>query len=419
MNPAVPHQSFSLAKKILLAMLLGVIVGMMLNLSPTHELVQIYVINGILEVIGKIFIAILTMLVVPIVFVSLVCGTCHLGDIRKFGGLALKTLGLYIITTAIAITLGLIFATLFDIGGGSHLAAPIHFSTANIPSLKETLINMIPTNPFRAFVEGNMLQVIIFAILFGAAIALSGSAGKRIADIFMDLNKVVMKLITMMMNMAPYGVFCLIAGLFAKMGFGLILQLLGYFLTVLFVLFLHVILTNSILLRFFAGLNPLTFFKKMYSAMIFAFSTSSSNASIPVTLDAVENKLGVKNSVAAFVVPLGATINMDGTAIMQGVATVFIAQAYNIDIGIVGYLTVILTATLASIGTAGVPGVGLITLTMVLKQVGLPVEGIAMIIGVDRLLDMVRTAVNITGDAAVSTVVAKSENEIDVKTFKS
>jgi len=340
-----------------------------------------------------------------------------LGDTKKFGGLAIKTLVLYLFTTAIAITLGLFFASLFKIGVGSHLTVAASYSAENIPSLKEVLLNIIPKNPFQALVNGDMLQVIIFSILFGTAIALSGDHGKRVAVFFEDANQVIMQLITMVMITAPYGVFCLLAGLLAKTGFDVVYQLLGYFLTVLFVLIVHVLVTNSFLLKFIGRLNPIIFFKKMYSAMIFAFSISSSNASIPITLETVKNKLGVGNTTAAFVIPLGATINMDGTAIMQGVATVFIAQAYNVDIGFVGYLTVILTATLASIGTAGVPGVGLITLTMVLKQVGLPIEGIAMIIGVDRLLDMVRTAVNITGDATISCIVGKFEKELDTKVY--
>lgn len=406
------QHSFGMAKKIVIAMLLGIIVGVILNLLPSNEYVETYLVNGLLDVIGKAFISVLTMLVVPIVFISLVCGTCHLGDIRKFGGLALKTVGLYLLTTAMAIALGLFFATLFKIGDGSHLTTAATFSATAVPSLKEVLLNIIPKNPFRALVNGDMLQVIIFSILFGTAIALSGNHGKRIATLFEDANQVIMKLITMVMIIAPYGVFCLIASLLAKVGFHVIYQLLGYFLTVLFVLFFHLFFTNSLLLRFIGRLNPVPFFKKMYSAMIFAFSTSSSSASIPVTLDAVKNKLGVGNTTASFIIPLGATINMDGTAIMQGVATVFIAQSYNLHLGFTGYLTVILTATLASIGTAGVPGVGLITLTMVLKQVGLPIEGIAMIIGVDRLLDMVRTAVNITGDSAVACIVGKSEKEL-------
>jgi Na+/H+-dicarboxylate symporter len=265
--------------------------------------------------------------------------------------------------------------------------------------------------------NGNMLQIIIFAMLFGYAISISGKAGRVFVRIFNDANTVLMKLIFIVLWFAPYGVFCLLAKLFSTEGFSVIYSLAGYFFTVLAALAIQWFVVYGCFIRLFANLNPFIFFKKMYTAMIFSFSTSSSSASIPVTLDTVENKLGVPNSVASFVIPLGATINMDGTAIMQGVATVFIAHAYNIDIGLIGYLTVILTATLASIGTAGVPGVGLITLTMVLKQVGLPVEGIALIIGIDRLLDMVRTAVNVSGDCMVSLLVSKSQKELNTNIY--
>jgi Na+/H+-dicarboxylate symporter len=262
-----------------------------------------------------------------------------------------------------------------------------------------------------------MLQIIVFAGLFGLAMTLSGSPGKKILAIFTDLNAVIMSLVMVLMAIAPYGVFCLIARVFALQGFGAIVPLAKYFFVVLFVLLIHVCFTYTGLIKLLAGLNPLVFFRNIRAPVALAFSTASSNATLPVTLETVERRLGANNSIAAFTVPLGATINMDGTAIMQGVATGFIAQAYGIDIGFTGYLTVVLTATLASIGTAGVPGVGLIMLAMVLRQVNLPVEGIGLIIGVDRLLDMARTAVNVTGDAAVSCVVAKSEGQFDEDVF--
>ena len=262
-----------------------------------------------------------------------------------------------------------------------------------------------------------MLQVIVFAILIGIAIAKCGPAGERIRASLTDWNEVIMRLILILMLIAPVGVFCLMLTLFSNMGFTAIADLFKYFMTVAGVLVLHFLLTYSMMVRFVAGLNPIRFYSNFSPVMAYAFSTSSSNATLPVTLETVEHRLGVKNEVASFTVPLGATINMDGTAIMQGVATVFIAQAYNIDVGLTGYLMVVMTATLASIGTAGVPGVGLITLALVLQQVGLPVEGIALIIGVDRLLDMMRTAVNVSGDAAVATIVAKSENQFSREVF--
>jgi Na+/H+-dicarboxylate symporter len=262
-----------------------------------------------------------------------------------------------------------------------------------------------------------MLQVIVFALLFGVALSKSGAAGSRVAGVFDDINEVLMKLITLLIRLSPIGVFCLMVELFANVGWREIYRLIAYFMTVVVALALHAVLVYPLLLALLARVNPLRFYQKMREPMLVAFSTSSSGATLPVTLRTVEERVGVKNEVAAFAVPLGATINMDGTAIMQGVATVFIAQFYAIDLGLSDYLMVILTATMASIGTAGVPGVGLIMLTMVLNQVGLPVEGIMLIIGIDRLLDMMRTAVNIAGDGVVSTVVARSENDLDLEVF--
>jgi len=279
------------------------------------------------------------------------------------------------------------------------------------------VINIFPSNPVQAMSEGNMLQIIVFSLLMGVAIARSGKAGERARAVFEAFNEVIMSMVTILMHLAPYGVFCLLAKLFAGLGYNAIGDLFDYFICVVLVLLIHALLVYPLILSLFTRLNPITFFMNIRPAMLFAFSTSSSSATLPVTLTVAENRLGVGNSVASFTLPLGATINMDGTAIMQGVATVFIAQAFNVDIGLGGYLMVILTATLASVGTAGVPGVGLITLTMVLQQVGLPVEGIALIIGVDRLLDMMRTAVNVSGDSMVATIIGHQEKQLDVDRF--
>lgn len=411
-------QKLGLTTKILVAMIAGIVIGALLHMLPKTELLQDYVINGALDLGGKIFLTILKMLVVPIVFVSLVCGTCQLGDVKSFGRLAGKTLVFYFLTTALAITLALIIASLLGTGEGSHLVTGKHFTTQEIPSLKNVILEMFPSNPVAALASGNMLQVIIFSILFGLAITWSGEQGKRIANFFNDINEIVMQLMHMVISLAPIGVFCLVATIFARLGLDLIAQLIGYFITVLIVLFVHLLVSYPVLLRLFGKLNPLPFFRKMLPAMLFAFSTSSSNASIPVVLDIVEEKLGVKNRVASFIIPLGATVNMDGTAIMQGVATVFIANAYGIPLGLGDFLIVILTATLASVGTAGIPSVGLITLTMVLQQVGLPIEGIALIIGVDRLLDMTRTAINVAGDATVACIVGRSEKALDMNVYQ-
>jgi Na+/H+-dicarboxylate symporter len=370
-------------------------------------------VDGFFHIGGEIFIASLKMLVVPLVFVSLVCGTCSLSDTSALGRLGGKTIALYMITTAIAISLAIFAALLIGPGEGVQMQSDANFNPSEAPALSQVFINIFPSNPIESMAKGNMLQVIVFAVLFGLAMAMSGKPGERLTAIFNDLSEVIMKLVTLLMNLAPYGVFFLMAKLFTTLGFETIASLAKYFAVVMGVLLIHGFVSYGIILKLLSGLSPRIFFRKMQDAALFGFSTSSSNATMPVTMEAVTNKLGVKNSIASFTVPLGATINMDGTAIMQGVATVFIAQVFAVDLTLSDYLMVILTATLASIGTAGVPGVGLIMLAMVLQQVGLPVEGIALIIGVDRLLDMTRTAVNVTGDAMVSCIVAKSERAFD------
>ena len=378
--------------------------------------IQDYIVMGLFEVVGKIFVASLQMLVVPLVFVSLVCGVSSLEDSSKLGRMGVKTIGLYLFTTAIAVTLALIASILIGPGTGANFAIG-EFTPKEAPPLIDTIINIVPKNPVNAMAEGKMLQIIVFAILFGLSITQAGEAGRKVANFFQDMNEVVMKMVTIIMAIAPYGVFALIAKLMSTLGIDSILPLAKYFFLLASVLIFHGVFTYMTLLKTFTGLDPVMFMRKMRAAQLFAFSTASSGATIPVTMEAVTKRLGVKNSMASFSIPLGATINMDGTAIMQGVATVFIAQVYAIDLSLAQYLTIILTAVLASIGTAAVPGVGLITLTMVLTQVGLPVEGIALIIGVDRLLDMLRTSVNITGDATVTTIVGKAEGDFDESVF--
>jgi Na+/H+-dicarboxylate symporter len=409
----------TLTRNILIGMAGGLLLGSLIHaidLADSNP-IMVYGVNGLFDIGGKAFVASLKLLVVPLVFVSLVCGASNLSDGSSLGRIGIKTVGLYLFTTAIAITLALTVANIVDPGMGMALTTDAVFVAKESPPLKEVIVAIVPTNPVKAMAEGNMLQVIVFAILVGVAIAKSGSSGQRVRETLNDWNDVIMRMIMMLMAIAPLGVFCLMLALFSNMGFSAITDLIRYFLTVAGVLVLHFLLTYAMMVRFVANLNPIVFYRNFYPVMAYAFSTSSSNATLPVTLETVEHRLGVKNEVASFTVPLGATINMDGTAIMQGVATVFIAQAYNIDISMTGYLMVVLTATLASIGTAGVPGVGLITLALVLQQVGLPVEGIALIIGVDRLLDMMRTAVNVCGDAAVATIVAKSEGKFDESVF--
>jgi len=453
----------------------GISLGILINLFlPDVGWVQQWLTGGIFYVGGKIFVACLKLLVVPLVLVSLISGTAALEDVRKVGTVGFKTIALYMVTTAIAITLALTFATLFHPGVGidkdkflqqnkqvragvdarlekvaddvtavkwvvnelidktgieaqpfelleesalGEEAEETGFQVENAPPLTEVLIDVFPSNPIESMAKGNMLQIIVFSVLFGLALTMSGAAGQRVLAVVNDINEVVMNLVMLLMKTAPIGVFCLVSQTFATQGFSAIAPLSKYFFLVLAVLILHAAVTYSVFLKLLSGLNPIRFMRKMWETQMFAFSTSSSNATLPVTLETVTKRLGVHPSVASFTVPLGATLNMDGTAIMQGVATVFIAQAWGIDLSLMDYLVVIATATLASIGTAGVPGVGLVMLSMVLLQIGLPVDGIAIILGVDRLLDMVRTAVNITGDSMVTCVVGKWQGEFDADVF--
>ncbi len=413
------NKKMTITTKILIAMGIGLVTGSLINAFASDiSFVQTYLVNGLFHVIGAAFVNSLKMLVVPLVTFSLICGVCGIGDVAVLGRVGIKAFALYIFTTGLAITLALVVAIAIAPGEGFEQARTTDFIAKPAPPLTDVFINIVPSNPINAFAEGNMLQIIFFVILFAIAMLMTGDIGRKMAKTAENLNEVMMKVVTLVMDFAPIGVFFLMAKTFSVQGIGLILPMIGYFSVVVLCLLLHGFGTFSLLLIFLAKLNPLTFIKKMRPAHIFAFSTASSNATIPVTLQVVEKRLGVDNSTAAFTVPLGATINMDGTAIMQGVATVFIANVYGIDLGVSDYLTVVGMSILASIGTAGVPGVGLIMLAMVFNQVGLPVEGIGLILGVDRILDMIRTAINITGDATVTCIVARSENTIDDQIFQ-
>jgi len=407
----------SLTNKILMAMVAGLLVGSLLNIFADDWLwADRYLVDGLFYLLGSAFIKALKMLVVPLVTFSLICGVAGLGDVALLGRVGIKAFVLYLLTTVAAISLALAMATLFEPGksaAGQPVIDSIEFSAPQAPPLTDVLLNIVPGNPVAAFANGEMLQIIFFVILFAVAMLMTGEAGRRLASGAEKLNEVMMQVVVLVMEVAPVGVFCLLAKTFAEQGIGLILPMLDYFLLVAGCLVLHLLGTLNLLVWLGAKITPRMFMRKMRSAQVFAFSTASSNATIPVTLRTVEQRLGVNNSVASFTVPFGATVNMDGTAIMQGVATVFIANVYGIDLNFTQYLVIIGMAVLASIGTAGVPGVGLIMLAMVFNQVGLPVEGIGLIIGVDRLLDMMRTAVNISGDAAVTSVVAAGEQAID------
>lgn len=407
----------NLTIKILFALLFGAIFGLVIRLMPEAWQLNRYVVDVLMNIGGSIFLNLIKMIVVPVVFISLVCGIASLEDIKKLGKMGIKTILLFIFTTLLAVIIAIIIAQIFHLGVNMHLPLGAAYTPERAPSLQQFIIDIFPTNPFKAMVDGNMLQIIVFALLFGGAISISGEYGKRIANFFDDLNSIVMNLVMMLMQVAPYGVFCLITILFAKFGAELILNLVDYFFIVLLVLLFYTAVVYTMFLVLIAKLNPKKFFKKMYGTMLFAFGVSSSSATIPLALETTEHKLGVANYIASFVIPLGININKNGTAIMQGVATVFIANAYNIDIGITGYCVVALMTTLASISTAGAPGIGMIALVMVLRQVGLPIEGIALILGIDRLLDMARTAVNVTGNAVIACIVGKSENALKQEVY--
>ena len=403
-----------LSRRILWALAAGLVIGLVLNATVAETpWVRAWLLDGLFYVVGEVFVRLLSMLVVPIVFISLVNGVASLSDPSQLGRISGKAVGLYMMTTGIAVCLALGGALLFRPGVGAAPDAIAPAAIAEAPSFVQVLVNMVPRNPVAAMAEGAMLPIIVFSIMLGLSIAFSGEPGRRIAATFRDLDVVVMRLVSLVMALAPIGVFALIVRLGALTGWGAFLGVLKYVILVFAVLMVHAFVVYPALLKLLSGLNPVTFLRKMRDPLAFAFSTASSGATIPVTLRTVVERLGAGNRVASFTIPLGATINMDGTAIMQGIAVGFIAQYYGIELTVAQYGLVVVMVILASVGTAGVPGVGLVMLAGVLSQVGLPVEGIALILGVDRLLDMTRTAVNVCGDAVVTCIVAKSEGEFD------
>ncbi|RFB18169.1 dicarboxylate/amino acid:cation symporter [Bacillus sp. HNG] len=401
----------SLTKKILLGLGLGAVVGLILNVtSPAaFDFANTYVFVPL----GQIFLNLIKMLVVPIVLVSITLGVTGLGDPKKLGRIGAKTITYFLATTTIAITIAIALASIFKpgVGGGFNTEGATYDGATEAPPVMETLINIIPTNPFTAMNDGNMLQIIAFAIFIGFALTVLGEKTKGIINLFEQANEILMYLVNLVMKTAPYGTFGLIATAIGGQGYAAIKAMLAYFLIVLVALLIHAVVTYGGTIALIAKRNPIEFFKGFAPAMTVAFSTSSSNATLPISMETAQKNLKVPEPISSFVQPLGATINMDGTAIMQGVATIFIAQVYGFDLSFSQILVVILTAVLASVGTAGVPGVGLIMLAMVLTAVGLPPEGIGLIIGIDRLLDMTRTAINITGDAACAVYVAESEKK--------
>jgi len=403
----------SLTKKILIALVLGVIVGIGLNFVPAD--VFAVVDKYALDPVGQIFLNLIMMIVVPIVFISIVLGTAGIGDPAKLGKIGFQTISFYLITTAIALMVGLGVGFLLEPGKAGVFNVEENYEAESPPPIMETLVNIIPENPFEALTSGDMLQIITFALFIGMAIAILGEKTKGIYNLFEQANEIFIYLVNIIMKTAPYGAFALIASAIGDSGLDALGSMFMYMVAVVLALVIHATFTYSLAIKFLGKASPIKFFKKFFPAMSVGFSTSSSSAALPISMQIAQEKLGVKKSISSFVQPLGATINMDGTGIMQAVATVFISQVYDIPLGVTEILLIILTATLASIGTAGVPSVGLIMLAMVLKQVGLPVEGIALIIGVDRLLDMIRTSVNISGDAVCAFVISEADKRSEAK----
>ncbi|MEE0693391.1 MAG: dicarboxylate/amino acid:cation symporter [Lachnospiraceae bacterium] len=416
-------KKIGLTTKIFIALLLGAVFGVILcYLIPEGQIRDQIIVDGVLYVIGQGFIRLMKMLVVPLVFCSLVCGSMAIGDTKKLGTVGVRTIAFYLVTTALAITIALGIGNLLDPGKGLDMSA-VQSNAASVEemqatSLSETLLNIIPDNPIGSLATGNMLQIIVFALIIGVILAKLGERTETVANFFSQFNDIMMEMTMLVMSLAPIGVFCLIARTFAGIGFSAFLPLGKYMLAVLIALVLQCVVVYLGLLKIFTGLNPVKFIRNFFPVMAFAFSTATSNATIPLSIDTLAKKMGVSKKISSFTIPLGATINMDGTAIMQGVAVVFAAQAFGIHLEMIDYITVIGTATLASIGTAGVPSVGLVTLTMVFNSVGLPVEAIGLIMGIDRILDMTRTAVNITGDAVCTTIVAHQNKALDREVFK-
>lgn len=408
-------KKMGLTTKILLGLVLGAIVGTLFYFIPANAIIDDYVVAGGFQLIGSGFIRLMQMLVVPLVFFSIVCGSSAIGDSKTLGKIGVKTLVFYLFTTAIAVALAIGIANLMNPGLGVNMNEIANSATSasqESTTFVDTLLNIIPTNPFASLGEGIMLQIIFFALILGIVLARLGERVETVSNFFSQCNSIMMEMTTIIMKVAPIGVFCLIAKTFATLGFDMFIPMLKYMGCVFIALGCQCFLVYLSLLKVFTGLNPIIFIKKFFPVMSFAFSTSTSNATIPMSIDTLEKELGVSKRISSFTIPLGATINMDGTAIMQGVAVVFTAQLFGIHLGIAEYITVISTATLASVGTAGVPSVGLITLSMVFNSIGLPVEGIGYIMGIDRILDMTRTAVNVTGDAVCTTIVAHQEQEV-------
>lgn len=393
--------------KILAGLFAGIAVGLLLGGSP--EAAKTYV-----APFGTLFLNLIRMIIVPLVFSSLIVGAASMGDVRKLGRIGGKTVAMYLVTTAAAVTLGLFLANMINPGAGLSIPANAAVEAAKTPKLVDTLLAIVPSNPLNALVQGSMLQIIVFALFLGVGVTYLGDRGKPFLSFFDSLAEIMYKLTALIMSFAPIGVFALIVPVVAVNGPSVLIPLAKVIATVYLGCIIHMAVVYSSLVKGFAKMNPITFFRGIFPAATVAFSTTSSAATLPVTIKATRENLGVPSGICSFVLPLGATINMDGTALYQGVCALFVAQAMGISLTLTQQMTIVLTATLASIGTAGVPGAGFIMLTMVLSSVGLPLEGSALIAGIDRILDMARTTVNVLGDAAVAVSVAATEGELNV-----
>ena len=397
----------SLAMQIFVATLLAIFAGVLLQSQADFA-------NNFIKPFGTIFLNLVKFIVVPIVLFSIMCGIISMSDIRKVGVIGLKTVVFYLCTTAFAVTIGLIGGNLFKGMFPVVATTDLAYEASASASFMDTLVNIFPSNFFKPLAEGNMLQVIVMAILMGFSIILVGEKNVRVVAAFNDLNDIFMKCMELILKLSPIGVFCLLCPIIATNGPAIIGSLAMVLLTAYICYIVHAAVVYSLTVKTMGGMSPVKFFKGMMPAIMFAFSSASSVGTLPINLDCTQ-KLGAKKEVASFVLPLGATINMDGTAIYQGVCAIFIASCYGIQLTLPQMLTIVLTATLASIGTAGVPGAGMVMLAMVLTSVGLPVDGIALVAGVDRIFDMGRTTVNITGDAACAIVVSNMEAKREAK----
>lgn len=415
-------KKIGLSTWIFIALIAGALFGVVTHYYiPESYVRDTILVEGVLYVVGQGFIRLMQMLVVPLVFCSLICGSMSIGDTKTLGKVGIKTVLFYLFTTAVAVCVALGTAMIINPGKGLVMSAvekaEVSGAPAEATSFVDTILNIIPKNPIQSMANGDMLPIIVFALFIGVILAKMGNRGSTVANFFSQFNDIMMEMTMAIMKVAPIGVFCLIARTFATVGFSAFTPMLKYMGNVTLALVIQCFFIYQILLFIFTRLNPVKFIKKFLPVMGFAFSTATSNATIPLSIETLHKKMGVSKQISSFTIPLGATINMDGTSIMQGVAVIFIAQAYHISLSPIDLLTVVATATLASIGTAGVPSVGLITLSMVLTSVGLPTEGIALIMGIDRILDMLRTAVNITGDAVCTTIVSHQENSLNRDVF--